>query len=372
MTGPVQAAGLTAAVLAAHAAANTRLLRSPGRPVQGCARRVSVLVPARDEAARIAPSIRSLLASRGVDDLEVLVLDDGSSDGTAAVAAAAAEGDPRMRVLAGAPLPTGWLGKPHACAQLAAAATGEVLVFVDADVRLAPDGLAATVGLLDTHDLDLVSPYPRQEATGLLPRLVQPLLQWSWLTFVPLRLAERGVQPTLAVANGQLLACRAAMYQRVGGHAAVRAAVLDDVELARAFVRAGGRAVVADGTEVATCRMYDDGAALVEGYTKSLWAAFGSGPRAAAVAGGLSWLYVLPPLAAVVALARGRPRAALPGLAGYAAGVAGRWVTARRTGGRAGDALAHPASVAAFVGLLATSWARRRRGRLAWKQRAIP
>lgn len=357
--------------LAAHAALNAALLpRSPARA--STTRPVSVLVPARDEAARIVPCVRSVLASRGVADLEVVVYDDRSTDGTAGAVARAAGGDARVRVVEGAPLPAGWLGKPHACARLAAAARGDVLVFVDADVRLAPGGLAAAVALLETHGADLVSPYPRQEADGALPRLVQPLLQWSWLTFVPLRLAARSDRPSLALANGQLIACRADAYRAAGGHAVVRDAVLEDVELARAFVRAGRRVLLCDGTDVAVCRMYEDGAALVEGYAKSLWAAFGSPARAAAAGALLAWLYVLPPAAAAAALGRGRVREAVPGLAAYAAGVAGRVVAARRTGGRAGDALAHPASVAALLGLLGVSWRRRRAGRLTWRGRPLP
>ena len=176
-----------AAGLLGHTLANAALLRRPP-PGTPPSRRVSVLIPARDEADRIGPCVRSVLGT-GWDDLEVLVLDDGSTDGTADAVAHAAAEDPRLRVLTGAPTPHGWLGKPWACAQLADAAVGEVLVFVDADVVLEPHAVAATVALLD-EGMDLVSPYPRQVATGVLGRLVQPLLQWSWLTFRPVRLAE--------------------------------------------------------------------------------------------------------------------------------------------------------------------------------------
>jgi glycosyltransferase involved in cell wall biosynthesis len=125
---------------------------------------VSVLVPARNEAARIGPCIQALLRQRGIN-LELLVLNDGSTDGTAEVVRATAEKDLRVTLLDGAPLPPGWLGKPHACAQLAAASRGDVLVFIDADVEVEPDGIAATVALLGPQgDLDLVCPYPCQRA----------------------------------------------------------------------------------------------------------------------------------------------------------------------------------------------------------------
>jgi hypothetical protein len=354
-----------------HSAYNLSILRTPSAAPDPVAERVSVLVPARDEALRIEPCIRALLASAGVDDLEVVVLDDGSSDGTADVVRRAAAGDPRLRVVDGgdAPLPEGWLGKTWACHRLAQLATGSVLVFVDADVVLEPHGLAATVGLLRSSGLDLLCPYPRQLADGALPRLVQPLLQWSWATLLPLGLAETSPRESLVAANGQLLAIDAGAYARCGGFSAVRSKVLDDVALLRALKSAGGRGVVVDGTDVATCRMYDDGETLVEGYTKSLWSAFGSRAGSVGVVALLSLLYVVPPAAMLTGpTARVRRLGAL----GYAAGVTGRVLVARRTGGRAVDSLAHPASVALFAALVAESWRRHDASTLTWRGRSLP
>ncbi len=360
----VRAASAGAAALTAHTALNLRLLRVPDPDPPPVGEPVSVLLPVRDEAHRAGPCVAALLAQDGVPDLEVLVLDDGSQDGTADVVRAAADGDPRLRVLTGAPLPPGWLGKPHACDQLAGRARGTVLVFVDADVVLAPHAVAATVGLLRSTGLDLVSPYPRQVAGTVAERLVQPLLQWSWMTTLPLRLAERSARPELAAANGQLLAVDAVAYRWAGGHAAVRGDVLDDIALLRAVKRAGGHGGVADGTALATCRMYEGWADLREGYAKSLWSAFGSRTGAAAALGALGVLYVVPPLAAL--------RGSRAGALGYAAAVLGRAAVARRTGGRVlPDSLAHPVSVLALAWLTARSWRLRRRGGLAWKRRPV-
>jgi hypothetical protein len=150
----------------------------------------------------------------------------------------------------------------------------------------------------------------------------------------------------------------------------VRAEVLDDVALLRAVKRSGGRGVVVDGTNVATCRMYDDAGSLVEGYTKSLWSAFGSPAGAAAVVALLSWLYVVPPAALV---AGPTPRARAFGAVGYAAGVTGRALVARRTGGRlVPDVAAHPLSVLAFGALVAESWRRHRAGTATWRGRTMP
>lgn len=365
----VVAAGSALACLGtAHELLNLRLLRRlPDDPAPVVAA-VSVLIPARDEAHRIAPTIRSVLAQRGLTDVEVLVLDDGSTDGTADVVRRAAGDDPRLAILTGSATPPGWLGKPHACAQLTAAARGEILAFVDADVVLAPDAVAAVATLLrGPRPLALVSAWPRQVAVGVLGRLVQPLLAWSWLTTVPLRVAERSRRTSMAVANGQFLVVDAAALARAGGWQAVAGEVLDDIGLARAVRRVGDRTGVADGSGAATCRMYATGRELSEGYRKSLWAAFGSPAGAVAVGAGLCAVYVVPALAALT----GSPVGAL----GYAAGVAGR-ISARRwcrrgTVADVVDAAAHPMSILVLTVLLASSWTGRLRGTLRWKGRAV-
>jgi hypothetical protein len=156
----------------------------------------------------------------------------------------------------------------------------------------------------------------------------------------------------------------AAAYRAAGGHAAVRADVLDDIALLRAVKRSGGRGSVVDGTALATCRMYESWAELRDGYAKSLWSAFGSRPRAAAVVGGLLLLYAVPPLAVL--------RGSRVGLAGYAAGVAGRALVARRVDGRVWpDSLGHPLSVATVAYLTCLSWWRRHARTLTWKGRSL-
>jgi hypothetical protein len=350
----------------AHQLVNQRRLRRPPVDPLPVTATVSMLVPARDEAHRIAPTITSLLGQRGLTDVEIVVLDDRSADGTADVVRRVAGADPRLRVLTGTPPPPGWFGKPHACAQLAAVARGEILVFVDADVVLAPDAVAAAVAVLrdGAKPLDLLCPWPRQIASGPLGVLVQPLLAWSWLTTLPLLRAERSRRPSMAVANGQFLVVEAGALARAGGWHSVAGAVLDDIALARAVRAVGGRTGVADGSGLATCRMYDNGRELREGYRKSLWAAFGSPAGALVVAVALAVVYVVPAAAAATG--------SRVGALGYAAGVVGRLAARRWCGGRFGwDAMAHPLSVATLLWLLASSWAGRWRGTLSWKGRAV-
>jgi glycosyltransferase involved in cell wall biosynthesis len=366
MTGLAWLSTLPVGVLTVHSAVNAALLRRPSTG-DHAGTGVSVLIPARDEAASIGGCVASVLAQRAVGDLEVIVLDDGSTDATAAVVRDLADADPRLRLVTGAPLPPGWLGKPYACHQLAAQASFPRLVFLDADVVLAPTAVAAAAGLLDVFDL--ATPYPRIVGAG---RLVQPLLQWSWLTFLPLRAMERSGRPSLAAAGGQFLAVRREAYERAGGHAAVRDRVIEDVELARAVKRTGGRITIADGSALAKARMYATWADLVAGYTKSLWASFRSPWSATAAAVGLLVLYTLPPLVALAAAAVGAWSWAGIAVVAYLLGVAGRVVTARATGGPVlPDALAHPASVAVLVWLLARSYRARRLGRLVWKGRRL-
>jgi hypothetical protein len=358
---------------AAHAAFNVALLRRPPAQPPAVHRPVTVVLPVRNEVEQVGDCLAALLDQRGVEDLRIVVVDDGSTDGTAA--AVAAVGDPRIRLVTAGPLPPGWLGKPHACAVGVAAAPAEgtandetddgLLVFVDADVRLFPDAVAGAVAVLERHGLDLVSPWPRPVARGPAERLVQPLAPWLWATTLPLRWAERSSRPSLAAANGQFLVLTRRGYSRAGGHGAVRGEVLEDIALLRAVKRAGGRGVPIDGSRLAACRMYDGWPALRDGYAKSLWGAVAGSPAASvAAAATLTAVWVLPPAAAL--------RGSRAGLLGYAAGAAGRAVVAARTGGRLWpDVLAHPVSVLLLDVLMARSVIGHRRGTLTWRGRTL-
>jgi hypothetical protein len=343
-------AGLSV-VGALHAALNVALLRRPPADPPTVLRPVTVVVPARDEEEQIGGCLAALLDQRGVPDLRIVVVDDGSTDGTADAVSAVA--DPRVRLVRAPAPPPGWLGKPHACATGAAGADDGVLVFVDADVR-------------DERRLDLVSPWPRPVAHRPAERLVQPLAPWLWATTLPLRLAERSGRPSLAAANGQFLVLTARGYQGAGGHAAVRGEVLEDIALLRAVKRAGGRGVPIDGSRLAACRMYDGWPALRDGYAKSLWAAVGGRPAASvAAAAALTAVWVVPALAAL--------RGSRAGLVGWLSGAAGRAVVAAATGSRVWpDPLAHPVSILVFDVLVARSVVGHRRGTLTWRDRRLP
>lgn len=365
-------AALLSGILTAHTILNRRFLRKPLVEAPFVQDRVSVCVPARNEAANISSCLASILASSGVPDLEVLVLDDGSTDATAALVQNTAATDDRVTLLTGAAsLPAGWIGKTNAAQQLLDRCVGAYVVFVDADVRLEPAAIRASVALLESARFDLVSPYPRQIAITPAERLMQPLLQWMWLTFLPLRLAERQRPVTMVAANGQFMVARRHALLGVDGFVRIRGEVLDDVALARAMKAAGFRVAVVDGTDLATCRMYDSWSALRNGYTKNLWSASGSPGGALALGALLATAYVVPPLTAIGGAVVGRRRLATYGALGSVAGVAGRIVSAQTTGGRTVDAVAHPLSISALLFLLARSWRHHRRGLITWKGRSL-
>ncbi len=367
----VRVGSASAVLLAAHTAVNLRFLRSPDAGAPPAAEGIAVLIPARDEAAHIETTVRSVLAQSGVPGLSVLVLDDGSSDRTAAIIRLIAAEDPRVRLVEGAddPPPPGWLGKTWACARLADQVSASVLVFVDADVVLRPEAVRATVAMLRAHGLAMVAPYPRQVAGTWLERLVQPLVTWSWVATMPLRWAETSTRPSLSAANGQFLVVDAGAYRSIGGHEAVRGEVIEDVGLMRALKASGRRAVTVDGSRLAQCRMYDGTAAVVDGYAKSLWSAFNGPAGSLGVTAFLAATYVVPAVAAVAARDRQTRRI---GTLGYLAGVTSRALVARRTGDRVlPDALAQPASIAAFAALSVISWNRQIKGGNSWKGRPV-
>jgi glycosyltransferase involved in cell wall biosynthesis len=232
---------------------------------------VSVLVPARDEALRLPALLAGLLAQ---DVTEIVVLDDQSSDGTAAVVRHAAEADPRVRLIPGTPPPPGWTGKNWACWRLAAAARGGVLAFCDADVTLAPGAVDACLAQMCAQHAEVFSVFPRQRTATPGERLLVPLIDDVLLAFLPHCLLRLPV-PSAATANGQLLMFRRGAYDRLGGHAAVAGDITEDLALAHRARRVGLRLGLALGGDLVSARMYCGYADSVRGFGKNLRAAHG-------------------------------------------------------------------------------------------------
>lgn len=241
----------------------------------GRSRTTSILVPARDEEHNLR---RTLLGFLKQPAAEVLVLDDGSRDGTAEVVRHLSKVDPRLRLVEGRPRPEGWIGKNWACHQLALEAAGDWLVFCDADVKLAPGALPALWRQVDAQSADVFSVFPRQEAATLGERILVPLIDENLLAFLPRILLDLPV-PAAAVANGQLIAFSRKAYETVGGHTAVASEIVEDLALGKAARRAGLKLGLALGGDLVRARMYDSYDATVRGFGKSMRAAhLGSDP----------------------------------------------------------------------------------------------
>ena len=233
---------------------------------------VSIVIPARNEARNIAPCVESALAS-SYPRLEVIVVDDHSTDETGAIAASIAARDPRLRVIVPPPLPNDWFGKQWACATGAAQTRGTVIGFLDADTRQAPDLVTRVVNAMATRNADLISVAGTQEMGSFWERLVQPqvfgiLLQRYGST----EHVNRSRFASSKIANGQCLWVRREAYDAVGGHGAVRHKVAEDLAMAQHWFRAGRTVSLVLGMDQLSTRMYTTLRELIEGWGKNVFA----------------------------------------------------------------------------------------------------
>lgn len=349
---------------------NLRLFATPAlAPPRGV--RVSVLIPARNEAANIGRAIEAALASRGVE-VEVLVFDDQSSDETGRIVAEIASREPRVRLIAGAALPAGWVGKQRACWLLAAQARHEVLMFVDADVCLRPRAAAAATGLLlQDARLGLVSGYPRQLAGTLSERLALPWMLLLLLGYLPLQRMRGSLSPAWAAGCGQWMVARRHAYLEVNGHGAAPASRDAGRSLPRSFRENGWKTDVFDGSPLAVCRNHVGLREVWFGLGRGAGEGLGQPARFPA------WLlliglgHVLPWLLLPLALVAGAPMAALLAALGVACNLALRWLLMRRFRHHGPSLLLHPASAAMLLAL--NGWfllQRLRRRPTAWRGRS--
>ena len=247
---------------------------------------VSVIIPARNERRNIERCVRSVLASR-YPRLEVIVVDDHSTDGTGDIARAIAADDPRLTVIHAPALPLDWFGKQWACAAGAAAAHGTLLLFTDADTTHEPELLPRAVNALFARGAELLSIAGVQEMHGFWERVIQPQM------FALLAMRYGGTDhvsttnnPRDAIANGQFILLRRDAYDAMGGHALVRDRVAEDLSLAQEFVRAGRRIALLEAMDYMSTRMYASLSEIVRGWRKNIYA----GGRQAAFGGRLGRL----------------------------------------------------------------------------------
>jgi hypothetical protein len=229
---------------------------------------ISVLIPARNEEANIGAALECVLANTCVA-VEVLVLDDASTDATAAIVETIAARDARVRLMRSPELPVGWNGKQHACWQLARASNAPVMLFLDADVRLEPDAIARMTAFQRASGAALVSGFPRLVTIGFMEWMLLPLIHFVLLGFLPIERMRKTTDPAMAAGCGQFMMVERDAYFASGGHEAIRATMHDGLLLPRAFRKAGFRTDLADITELAQVRMYDSAAKVWLGLAKN-------------------------------------------------------------------------------------------------------
>jgi chlorobactene glucosyltransferase len=356
-------------------ARGSRSLAEEPAEVVGDAPLVTVIIPARDERRNIAACVRSVLSST-YPALEVVVVDDHSTDGTGALAREAGAGDRRLCVLEPPPLPGGWFGKQWACATGAAAARGAVLCFADADTRQAPDLVARSLNAMRARQADLLSVVGRQELGTFWERVVQPQVFAVMAgRYGSTERIGRSRHAHDKIANGQCLFVRRDAYDAAGGHGAVRSSVSDDLVLAKRVFQSGRQVAIVLGPDQLSTRMYTSLGELTRGWRKNMFAGGRETMPNALGRAVFPLLLLLPPLFSLwplVLLAGYALGWAEPATAAWAAVAAlltlASWsVVYRRAGLPAWYAFAYPAGAAVLLGIVLQAIARGRR--VEWKGR---
>lgn len=241
---------------------------------------VSILVPARNEENCIRTCVESLLA-QVYPQYEVLVLNDNSTDATGDILQELSRVHPgTLRVIDGLPLPADWLGKNWACDQLYRAAMGEILLFTDADTVHQPEALASTVAFLQARGIDALSIIPEEQTGTLTEQLTIPLIHLAFLAFLPIRQSMTNPRLPVGAANGQFMLFRREVYERVGGHEALKANIVEDVFFSRRLKQFGSFIYVADATHLVSCRMYRSFSDVWAGFSKNMYPAMSAQPVA--------------------------------------------------------------------------------------------
>jgi chlorobactene glucosyltransferase len=342
-----------------------RLDPEPPEPVARRRATVSVVIAARNEEEDLPATLDALLA-QDYPDLEVVVVEDGSTDRTGEVIDARV---PRVRRVDPPALPKGWVGKNWACWTGARASTGEWLLFLDADVRTHPAAVRTTMDWAERESADLATIGPRVEMQGFWERVVLPFYVQMVLTYFRAPHVNRPNSRT-AMANGQYWLVRRTTYEALGGHAAIAPIMLEDVAIARRFRAAGRRIRVAWAPALAVTRMYRDRHEMFEGLLKNVHGAEYSPLRLVGFLAGLFGFFLLPLGLLPLGIAIGNVGFAALGGFLYVALFGKHVAFARAVGGSAAYGLLYPVAVAFYLALVATSLVRGvRKQPVVWKGR---
>ena len=314
--------------------------------------RCSVLIPARNEEANIAPAVRSILESTDTD-IEVIVLDDDSTDRTAEIVREIAKADHRARIETAPPLPAGWCGKQHACHVLSRLASHPLLIFLDADVRLKRGAVARMAAFMEQSGAALASGVPEQETRTFSERLLVPLIHFVLLGFLPIGRMRIDGRPALGAGCGQLFVALREAYEACGGHGAIRSTLHDGPKLPRVFRAAGFHTDLFDATDIAVCRMFSTGGDVWRGLARNAHEALGS-PRLIVPATIVLFCGQVLPLIALASICRSAAPSRLAlafAFVGTCAAFLPRLVAVRRFRQSLEGALLHPFGICALLGI---------------------
>lgn len=248
---------------------------------------VSILVPMRNEEANVTSLIASLKAV-AYPNIEFILLNDQSTDQTGALVKEAIGNDDEFTVLEGRSLPEGWVGKVYACHQLQQAASGDYLLFLDADIQFRPEAVAQSLALMQQKRAQLLSGFPAFEVPPLLSKLLVPMQHFVVFFHLPLMLANYTNFTAATAANGMWMMFERQAYDSIGGHQSVADSLVEDVHIARQVKAAGFKMLLANITRSVSCRMYNTNHDAWEGFLKNSYAGIGRSP---AMAIGLAVFY---------------------------------------------------------------------------------
>ncbi|MDD2381422.1 MAG: glycosyltransferase [Mariniphaga sp.] len=236
--------------------------------------KVSVLIPARNEEKTIVQLLNDLI-QQDYRNMEVIVYNDQSTDRTGEIAESFVANDKRFRVIHSVGLPEGWLGKNHACHQLAGEASGEYFLFLDADVRGNRNFIESALAQMEKHQLALLSVFPRQEMQTPGEKMIVPVMNSILLSLLPMILTRISPRPSLAAANGQFMLFRAKTYRKVLPHKKVKNLLVEDILISRLYKSNHLRIQCMTGNETIRCRMYQNLKEALHGLSRSVAEFFG-------------------------------------------------------------------------------------------------
>ncbi|MDG5470552.1 glycosyltransferase family 2 protein [Jeotgalibacillus sp. ET6] len=262
--------------------------------------KVSILIPMRNEEKNVEGLITSVKKIQ-YPSIEVVILNDQSTDRTQELLNQHTKGDSRFTVISGSSLPEGWVGKVHACEQLSKKGRGDYLLFLDADVRVKPDVIHQSLHIMEKNDARLVTGFPRFPVTPFLGKLLVPLQHFFIFFHLPNLVANKTTYPAFTAAHGAFMFFERKAYEAIGGHRAVKSSLIEDIQITRELKKSGYKAILANVAPSVTCFMYDTNKEVWNGFLKNIYVGLGRSPFTAMLVSLFYLVFYFAPLLLAVA-----------------------------------------------------------------------